>query len=112
MVMKRKIAEPIKRGELKELAKAVGGFYIKVVVDIKKGILAGGAKMHTDEERLLKGGDSSQEDLWGGEYDLETKQITFDSIINNKPEINASSEILNLEVRKKFADIVKRLLNI
>lgn len=29
------------------------GSYIKVVVDLEKGILAGGAAMHYDEERVL-----------------------------------------------------------
>lgn len=98
--------------ELKELASEIGGFFIKVVVDLEKEILAAGAKMHVDEEQLLIENDSKQVNLWGGGYDLETKQITYDSIINNKPSINASSDILDPDIREKFQSIIKRLLNI
>ena len=110
--MVRKISERVKTGELKELAEVIGGFYIKVVVDIDKEILVAGAKMHMDEEQLLLENGSKKEYLWGGGYDLEAGEITFDSIINNKPGVNASSDILDPLIRKKFIKIVKHLLNI
>lgn len=110
--MVRKIEKPINPEELKELAEAIGGFYVKVVVDIKSEVLAGGAKMHVDEEQMLANEGSEKENLWGGGYDLETKEVTFDSIINNKPGINASSDILDPETRSRFEIIVRRLLDV
>jgi hypothetical protein len=110
--MMKTVIRPINSEELSELAQEIGGFYVKVVADLKKGILAAGAKMHVDEEQELINGGSDKNNLWGGGYDLEAKQITYDSIINNKPGVNASSDILEPEIRKKFDGIVKKLLNI
>ncbi|MFA6013223.1 MAG: DUF5674 family protein [Desulfobacteraceae bacterium] len=104
--------KPAEANEIKAMAREIGGFYIKVVVDIEKGILAAGAKMHTDEEQLLLENGSKKEYLWGGGYDLETKQITFDSIINNKPGVNSSSDIMDPLIRDKFTNIIKELLNL
>ena len=98
--------------ELEELAQNIGGFYIKVVVDLEREVLAAGAKMHVSEEQLLIENGSKRDNLWGGGYDLETKQVTFDSIINNKPGVNASSDILDPLIRNKFEDILRKLLNV
>jgi hypothetical protein len=110
--MVQKISKPEDCEKLTRLAEEIGGFYIKVVIDIKNEILVAGAKMHVDEEKILLDQGSSQQDVWGGGYDLETKQITFDSIINNKPGINSSSDILDPEVRSKFMVIIKNLLKL
>lgn len=96
--------------EIKKIAEDFDG-YIKVVVDIEKEILAGGGERHFDgEQKLLELG-SRQKDLWGGGLDLETKEIDYNSIINLRPSAgNPSRDILSTEVRKKFDEIVKKLL--
>ena len=104
--------DPITPEELTALAQEIGGFYIKVVVDLEKQVLAAGAKMHVDEEESLIKNGSKKENLWGSGYDLETKQITYDSIINNKPGVNQSSDILDPEIRQMVETIIKRLFNI
>lgn len=87
------------------------GNYIKVVVDIKKGILAGGAAMHYDEERLLLEYGSKQEDLWGGGIDLKTGQIDYNSMINIRPkQENPSREIMSKDIRERFSKIVKDMI--
>ena len=106
------ISNPVAGEELKELAQEIDGFYIKVVVDLEKEILAAGAKMHVDEELMLIENGSVKENLWGGGYDLETKQVAFDSIINIKPGLNASSDILEPAIRKKFENILRKVLNV
>jgi len=85
--------------------------YIKVVVDIEKGILAGGGERHFDgEQKLIKEG-SRQADLWGGGVDLETKEIDYNSIINLRPnQDNPSRDILSKKIRSKIDKIVKDLL--
>jgi len=98
--------------KLNELAGEIGGFYIKIVLDVEREVLAAGAKMHVDEEKVLMEQGCKRENLWGGGYDLEAKKMTFDSIINNKPGINSSSDILDPNIRTKFEAIVKRLLRI
>jgi hypothetical protein len=102
MIIMDIISQPIDSPQgLEILAKEIGGYFIKVVIDIEKEILSAGAKMHIDEEAQLLSMGSSQSNLWGGGYDLETKEITHDSIINNKPGVNNSSEILGTEIRVK-----------
>lgn len=96
--------------QIKKMAEDFDG-YIKVVIDVKENILAGGGERHFDAEQgMLKLG-SKQQDLWGGGLDLETKEIDYNSIINLKPsQNNPSRDILSLEVRKKFDKIIKSLL--
>jgi len=106
------VTSTIETDGLMALAEEIGGFYIKVVVDIDKGIMAAGAKMHVDEEQALIDLGSKKEYLWGGGFDLETKQVTYDSIINNKPGINNSSDILDPNIRKKLEEIIRRLLGL
>jgi len=103
-----------KKASKRELAKMGKHFsgYIKLVVDVEKQILAGGEDRHSDEEKALLEEGSRQEDLWGGGFDLETKEIDYNSVINLRPrQENPSRDILLGGIRKKFAKIVNKLLN-
>lgn len=96
--------------EIKKMAEDFEG-YIKVVVDIKEKILAGGGKRHVEGEQKLLGEGSKQLDLWGGGVDLETKEIDYNSIINLRPgQNNPSRDIMSSEIRKEFDRIVKDLI--
>ena len=96
--------------QIAKLAKRFQG-YIKVVVDLERKILAGGADRHSDEKKVLLEDGSKQENLWGGGYDLETKEIDYNSIINLRPnQDNPSRDILDKKIREEFAKIVKGLL--
>jgi len=84
--------------------------YIKVVVDVRRKILAAGGEKHVDGEQLLLKDGSLQKDLWGAGFDLETGEIDFDSLINLRPTENRSREILDEEIRKKVASLIESLL--
>ncbi len=85
--------------------------YVKIVVDIKRKILAAGGKMHVDGEKLLLEDGSKQVDLWGGGLDLETSSIDFDSMINLRPaQNNPSREVLDQGIRKQIEVIIRTLL--
>lgn len=87
------------------------GSYIKVVVDVEKGILAGGGGMHYDEEQLLLEYGCKQVNLWGGGIDFTTNEIDYNSMINVRSnQGNPSRDILSEEIRRKFEEIVKDLL--
>lgn len=87
------------------------GNYIKVVVDIEKKILAGGAAMHYDEEQTLLEYGCKQENLWGGGWDFATNTIDYNSMINIRPnQDNSNRDILSQEHRAKFKSIVEELL--
>ena len=84
--------------------------YIKIIVDVRRKILAAGGEKHIDGERLLLEDGSRQDDLWGAGLDLETGEIDFDSLINLRPMQNRSREILDEEIRKKVASVIESLL--
>ena len=94
---------------LKKVAEDLKG-YIKVVVDVKRKILAAGGDKHADGEQLLLEDGSRQEDLWGAGLDLETGDMDFDSLINLRPTQNRSREILDEEIRKKVEAVIESLL--
>lgn len=97
------------KDEIDKMAQDFDG-YIKLVVDIENEILAGGGERHFEaEQRLIKQG-SHQANLWGGGIDWETKEIDYNSVINLRPGINPSRDIMSEEIRKKFDKIVKDLL--
>jgi len=86
--------------------------YIKTVIDVEKGILAGGGELHFDQEQeLIKQEDSEQRNLWGGGIDIETGEIDYNSMINLRPtQNNPSRDILNQNIRQKFDEITRNLL--
>jgi hypothetical protein len=85
--------------------------YVKLAVDIRRGILAGGGTMHADcEAALLKDG-SLQEDIWGADFNPENKSIAYGSLINIRPkQNNRSLEIADPSIREDVERIVLRLL--
>lgn len=85
--------------------------YIKFVVDLDRKIMTIGGRMHVEGEKLLMENGSKQADLWGGGFDLETKGLDFDSMINIRPnQGNTSREVLSTEVRQKMEAVVKDLV--
>lgn len=95
--------------EIKKMSEDYQG-YIKLVVDVEIGILAGGGERHVDGEQLLLGQGSKQVNLWGGGIDWETKEIDYNSIINLRPRQNQSRDILSEKIRGKFDKLVRDLL--
>lgn len=87
------------------------GTYIKLAVDIRRGILAGGGALHADCESVLLEDGSRQEDIWGADWIPTSRQVTFESLINIRPrQNNRSLEILDPAVRDGVAEITRRLL--
>lgn len=106
LVIKKKVTKE----DITKMAKDFDG-YIKLVVDIEKEILAGGGQRHFEAEQRLLAEGSSQENLWGGGIDWETKEIDYNSIINLRPsQKNPSRDIMSENIRKKFDKIVGDLL--
>ena len=85
--------------------------YIKLAVDVRREILAGGGVMHADCEAALLEDGSIQEDIWGADWLPTVQQITFESLINIRPrQDNPSLEILDPTLRDRIAAIVQHLL--
>ena len=85
--------------------------YIKLAVDIDRGILAGGGAMHADCESVLLDDGSQQDFIWGADWNPSAQQVTFESLINIRPrQKNPSMEILDANIQAKVAEVARRLL--
>lgn len=100
-------SKPFTKDEIEKI-KEQFEIYIKTVIDVDKNICSAGCDLHADSEKILLKEGSSQEDLWGGGVNIETKDIDFNSFINIRPQNdNTAIEIQNKEVRKKFEKLTK-----
>ena len=96
--------------QLEEMAEELG-VYIKLAVDIRKGILAGGGALYADCEALLLNDGSRQEDIWEADWIPSPQQIRYEALINIRPhENNLSMEILDPSIRHRGREIVQHLL--
>jgi Protein of unknown function (DUF5674) len=85
--------------------------YVKLAVDLERGILADGGALHADCEAVLPEDGSRQEDVWGADWIPGAEQVTFESLINIQPrQNNPSLEILDPGIRERVTEIVKPLL--
>jgi len=87
------------------------GVYIKLAVDIKRGILAGGGALHADCEAVLLEEGSQQDDIWGADWIPFTQQILYEALINIRPkQNNPSMKILDPFIRNRITEIVQSIL--
>lgn len=85
--------------------------YVKLAVDLQKGILAGGGEMHADCEELLLDEGSIQEDVWGADWYPASQEVKYESLINIRPrQNNRSMEIQDPSIRTRVAQIAQNLL--
>ena len=104
------IRDTITKEELAEIAKDQFGDWIKVVVDIEKGIMAVGGDLHADEEAALLENGCNQKNLWGANIWFEKdgdERIQFDSMINIRPaQGNRGRTIESQDIQEKVAKII------
>jgi len=85
--------------------------YIKLAVDVERGIIAGGGTLHADCEEVLIEDGSKQEFVWGVDWIPVTKEIRYEALINLRPRHkNRSMRILDPSIRAKVAEIVGKFL--
>jgi len=68
------IQERATKEQLEEMLEILSS-YIKLAVDIERGILAGGGELHADCEAVLLENGSKQVDIWGGDWYPFTKEV-------------------------------------
>ncbi len=87
-------------------------YYIKITIDIDGEIIALGGEYHADAEQVLVTRyNSKNKNIWGGGYNLRTKQFETNAILNLKPISNPNVEILDQTAREKFLDLVTEKLD-
>ncbi|MDD5762190.1 MAG: DUF5674 family protein [bacterium] len=106
--------DPITLAELKEMAAAMFGDMVKVVVDVERRIMAVDAELHADEEAVLLERGSRQPDLWGINLypDMPGEDfVEFDSMINLRPARgNRSRGIEDRVLRERIVAVVDELV--
>lgn len=109
------VAGQITLAELSAIAEATFGDLVKAVVDVRRGLLAVDAGMHSDLEALLLDAGSEQPDLWGinlypAEYGTPDF-LEFDSMINLRPaQGNRTRSVEDPAIREAARDVVARLV--
>lgn len=97
------------------MAAATFGDLVKGVVDVRRGLLALDAGMHSDLEALLLDAGSGQADLWGiNLYPAEHGTpgfLEFDSMINLRPaQGNRTRAVEDPAARAAIEELVARIV--
>lgn len=84
---------------------------IKLVVDVRRRVVAGGGEMACDGESVLLEEGSEQDDLWGANWYPAEQEIVFESLINIRPRLgNRGILIQSEELRQQVASVAAELL--
>jgi hypothetical protein len=84
---------------------------IKLAVDIRRNILAGGGEMHADCEQVLLENGSEQDDIWGANWYPTEQRIEFEALINIRPRLgNRSIVIQGEDIRQRVEAVTRELL--
>ncbi|MDM9383482.1 DUF5674 family protein [Chlorogloeopsis sp. ULAP01] len=87
------------------------GVYIKIAVDIERGILAGGGEKHAECEAALLEDGSRQRDIWGADWTPFNQSIAYESIINIRPSQNNRSMLIqDPTIRERVKQITQELI--
>lgn len=83
--------------------------YVKLAVDVRRQIIAGGGGMHADCEVVLLEDGSQQVDVWGADWVPEGQEVRFESLINIRPkQHNRSMRIEDKGLRATIEQIVRQ----
>ena len=92
--------------QVREMMEAQGTF-IKLAVDVRRRIIAGGGEMHADCEATLLEQGSSQDDIWGADWYPDENAVGFESFINIRPrQGNRSLYIQDPVLRAQVEEVV------
>ena len=85
--------------------------YIKLAVDVRQRIVAGGGVLHAECETALLEDGSQQSDIWGADWAPASQEVQFESLINIRPKQgNRSMTITHLGLRATIETIVRERL--
>ena len=104
----------IENSELDRLVGAYFGDMVKLVVDVRREVVAVGGELHADAEQLLLERGSRQADLWGVNYYPGRGAegcLEYTALINIRPsQGNPSMEVQDAGARELIRSLVSRLI--
>jgi Protein of unknown function (DUF5674) len=96
--------------QMRDMLQALGS-YIKLAVDVRRRILAGGGALHADCEAVLPEDGSRQADVCGADWIPATQEVTYESLINIRPrQGNRSLELRDTALRERVQQIIRECL--
>jgi len=108
------VTQPIARSELARLTRLYFGDMVKLVVDVRRRVVAVGGELHADAEKLLLEDGSQQADLWGANYypgQGPDGCLEHTALINIRPSRgNPSMEITDPAIRAAIREITFALI--
>ncbi len=111
----RIVRERIPLAAVARLASLRFGDMVKAVVDVRRGIMAIGGELHSDEEAMLIESGSVQGDIWGiNLYPDEANDawIEFDSMINLRPsQGNRTRGVDDQDLQLRIRSVVDSLVD-
>jgi len=103
------LRQPVTEQQVKEMLEAHES-YMKVAVDIQRGVLAGGGEFHADCESVLVEDGSRREDVWGADWVPSEQAVRYSALINIRPRMNPSMDIQDPGIRQRVEGITRTLL--
>ena len=99
---------------LRALTEAWFGDMVKLVVDVRRRVIAIGGELHADAEALLLEQGSRQNDLWGANYMPGAGPehcLELTALINIRPgQGNRSMVVQDEQIAAKMRDVVAELV--
>ena len=101
------IRERATAGQVREMLEVLQT-NIKLAVDIRRKVVAGGGGMHAECEAALLEDGSQQVDVWGADWSPKTKKVRFESLINIRPkQHNRTMQVERQALRDQIEQIVR-----
>jgi len=104
----------IEPSELRRLVVLYFKDMVKLVVDVRRGVVAVGGELHADAEQMLLEQGSAQADLWGANYYPGRGPegcIEYTALINIRPsQNNRGMEVQDAETRRTIREITYSLI--
>lgn len=84
--------------------------YIKLAVDVERGIVAGGGEWHRDCEQVLLDAGCRQDNIWGADWSPSKQEVRFEALINIRPrQNNRAMTIQDPLLRARIERIVRSI---
>ena len=105
---------PIDPAQLRELVDRFFGDMVKLVIDVRRRLVAVGGELHADAEAVLLERGSKQADLWGANYYPglgPDDSLQFTALINIRPaQDNRFMEVQDPAIREEMRAIAQELV--
>ena len=83
-------------------------YFIKLAVDVRERMIAGGGAMHADCEAMLLREGCEQDDIWGADWVPDLNEVEYRSFINIRPGQQNMSALIENEGRRQIVETIVR----